>query len=271
MAHLLVRLMPARWIWAKFPVQRGIQYILLPVVILAVWQAASQIGFVKPIVLPPPSKVAETFYELIANGQLPKHILISILRVMEGFGIATLVGIGLGISIGLFRNLDRLTTFILQLLKPIPPIAWIPLAILWFGIGETSKVYIIFMGTFFPVMVNVIDGIRQTDQKFVELAKILEISRGKFIRQVVLPGALPSIMTGLRVGLGMAWMCVVAAELIAATRGIGYLIMDGRQLSQPEVVIVGMITIGIIGKLMDDLLKKLEQKLIVWKGVYSGD
>lgn len=247
------------------------QYFILPVSILIIWQLLSNIGFIKPILLPSPTKVVQTFWELSGNGQLPKHILVSILRVLEGFGVAALLGVVLGIGIGLSRVLERMTDLVIQVIKPIPPIAWIPMSILWFGIGELSKVYIIFLGAFFPIVVTVIDGIRQTDHKFVEVAKILEVSRGRFIRQVVIPGALPSIMTGLRVGLGIAWMCVVAAELIAASQGIGYLIMDARQLSQPEVVLVGMITIGVIGKLMDDSLKRMETKLIGWKVAYSGD
>ena len=168
-------------------------------------------------------------------------------------------------SIGLSRTLDRVTELIIQLVKPIPPIAWIPLAILWFGIGEQSKIYIIFLGAFFPIIINTIDGIRQTDHKFVEVARILAVPRLRFVRQVVLPGALPAIMTGLRVGLMVAWMCVVAAELIAASSGIGYLIMDARQLSQSDVVLVGMISIGVIGKVMDSLIKRLELlSVVIW-------
>ena len=250
---------------------QSLQLALLPVVLLIIWQLLFQIGFIKPVILPPPSKVAQSFLELIGNGQLFKHIGISILRVLEGFGIAAIIGISLGIAIGLSKVLDRLTDFVIQVIKPIPPIAWIPLAILWFGIGESSKIYIIFMGAFFPILVNVLDGVRQTDIKYVELARVLEIDQKKFIRQVVIPGALPSVMTGLRVGIGVAWMCVVAAELIAATQGIGYLINDGRQLSQPDIVLVGMIAIGIIGKLMDDLLKLLEKRLVTWRTSYAGE
>ncbi|CAG0930050.1 partial sulfonate transport system permease protein, partial [Rhodocyclaceae bacterium] len=202
---------------------------------------------------------------------MARHIGISVLRVLEGFGIAALLGLSLGIAIGLSRTLDRLTDLIIQVIKPIPPIAWIPLAILWFGIGEKSKVYIIFLGAFFPIIINTIDGIRQTDHKFVEVARILEVPRLRFVRQVVIPGAFPAIMTGLRVGLMVAWMCVVAAELIAAGSGIGYLIMDARQLSQSDVVLVGMITIGVVGKLMDSLIKRLERRLISWKVSYAGD
>jgi sulfonate transport system permease protein len=246
------------------------QYVALPIIILLVWQSLSYLGYIKPILLPPPSQVAQTFWTLLVSGDLPRHIGISILRVLEGFGIAAVLGLSLGTAIGLSRTLDRLTDIIIQVIKPIPPIAWIPLAILWFGIGEESKVYIIFLGAFFPIIVSTIDGIRQTDQKYVELAKILEVPQIRFIRQVIIPGAFPAIMTGLRVGLMVAWMCVVAAELIAASSGIGYLIMDARQLSRSDVVLVGMITIGVTGKLMDSLIKWLERRLITWKASYAG-
>lgn len=252
-------------------VKRVSQYLILPVAILVIWQLLSQAGLIKPLILPPPTKVAGAFWELLSSGQLPKHIWVSILRVSEGFGLAALVGIVTGIGIGLSRTLDRLTDLVIQVLRPIPPIAWIPLAILWFGIDELSKIYIIFLGAFFPVFVNVIEGIRNTDQRFIEVARILEVPRWKLIRQVVIPGVLPYIMTGLRVSLGVAWMCVVAAELIAANQGVGYLINDARQLSQTDVVLVGMITIGVTGKVMDSMLKRLENRLVGWKISYSGD
>ena len=248
-----------------------LQYVGLSAAILAVWQTLFQLGYIKPIILPPPSQVAVTFWDLLKSGAMERHVGISVLRVLEGFGIAALLGLSLGIGIGLSRTLDRLTDLIIQVIKPIPPIAWIPLAILWFGIGEKSKVYIIFLGAFFPIIINTIDGIRQTDHKFVEVARILEVPRLKFVRQVVIPGAFPAIMTGLRVGLMVAWMCVVAAELIAAGSGVGYLIMDARQLSQSDVVLVGMITIGIVGKLMDSVIKRLEKRLIGWKVSFAGD
>ncbi len=248
-----------------------LQYIGLSVAIIGVWQLLFHLGYLNPVLLPPPSQVALAFRDLLQSGDLPRHIGISILRVLEGFAIAAVLGLGLGVGIGLSRTLDRWTDLIIQVIKPIPPIAWIPLAILWFGIGEQSKVYIIFLGAFFPIIINTIDGIRQTDHKFVELARILAVPRFKFIRQVVLPGALPAIMTGLRVGLMVAWMCVVAAELIAAGSGIGYLIMDARQLSQSDVVLVGMISIGVIGKLMDSLIRLLEKRLISWKVAFAGN
>jgi sulfonate transport system permease protein len=247
------------------------QYTGLSVIILVTWQTLFYLGFIKPIILPPPTRIIATFWELLESGAMARHIGISVLRVLEGFGIAAVLGLGLGIAIGLSRTLDRMTDLIIQVTKPIPPLAWIPLAILWFGIGEQSKVYIIFLGAFFPIIINTIAGIRQTDHKFVEVARVLEVPSGKFISQMVIPGALPAIMTGIRVGLMVAWICVVAAELIAASSGIGYLIMDARQLSQSDVVLVGMITIGVIGKLMDSMIKRLEKRLIGWRVSFAGD
>jgi sulfonate transport system permease protein len=258
--------------WNGQPIiKEAVLYLILPVSILVIWQVLYDIGFINPVVLPSPGKVARAFWELSIRGQLPKHILVSMVRVLEGFAMAALLGTILGVAIGLSRTMDRVTDLVLQVLKPIPPIAWIPLAIIWFGIGEPSKIYIIFLGAFFPIIVNVIDGIRHIDNKLIEVAKILEVPRKRLIWRLIIPATLAPMMTGLRVGLGVAWMCVVAAELIAASEGIGYLIMDARQLSQPEVVLAGMITIGVIGKWMDNLLKWLEKKVLVWKVSYAGD
>jgi sulfonate transport system permease protein len=207
---------------------------------------------------------------LIREGHLYVHVYVSVYRVLQGFAIAAVLGLTLGVAVGISTTMARVTDLIIQVFRPIPPIAWIPLAILWFGIGETSKVFIIFLGAFFPIAINTIDGIRQTDTRFVELANVLEVSKWKFVRKVVLPGALPSIMTGLRLGIGTAWACVVAAELIAAEQGVGYIIVDGRELCQPDVVIAGMITIGVIGKGMDVMLKALETRLVPWKKHYEG-
>ncbi|MGD0153350.1 MAG: ABC transporter permease [Thermacetogeniaceae bacterium] len=266
-----LKLKPVVWRLQPESFKRALQYVILPLAILVVWQGLAQAGLIQPLILPSPTRVAATLWSMLVSGQLEKHALTSILRVLQGFGLAALLGIVLGMAIGLSSTLDRTTDLAVQVLKPIPPLAWIPLAILWFGIDEPSKIFIIFLGAFFPILLNVITGIRNTDSKFVELAKILEVSRWKFIRQVVIPGALPAIMTGLRVGLACAWMCVVAAEMIAASSGVGYLIMDARQLSQTDVVVVGMIVIGVIGKIMDDLIRRLEHRLIGWRVSYQGE
>ena len=251
-------------------VVRLFQYLILPLVVVAVWEGLCRANLVRVIALPAPSKVAETLWELLASGLLPVHVGASILRVLEGFGVAALSGIVLGLAIGISRTVDRLTDLSIQIVRPIPPIAWIPLAILWFGIGETSKIYIIFLGGFFPIIVAVIDGIRNADHRYLEVARVLALPRWKLIRKVVLPGALPTILTGLRIGLGNAWVCVVAAELIAAERGVGYVIVDGREMSRPDLVIAGMVTIGVIGKLMDVGLRALERRLLPWRPANVG-
>ena len=259
-----------RWRPVARAARRGAFYVALPLGLVVVWQALFAFGLVRPILLPPPTTVGATFWALTVSGELPHHLAVSLRRVLEGFAIATSLALPLGVGIGISRPLDHVTDLLIQLVKPIPPIAWIPLAILWFGIGEEAKVFIIALGAFFPVLINTIDGIRQTDHRHVELARVLEVSRWKFISRVVLPGALPSIMTGLRIGLMVGWICVVAAELIAASSGVGYLIMDARQLSQTDVVLVGMITIGAMGKLLDSLLKRLERHLIGWRASFTG-
>ena len=255
---------------AKLKLRDWLLYLSVSMLLLGSWQLLSVTGVIRPALLPAPLQVASTLWQLLLSGDLARHVFASTLRVLYGFTLAALTGLSLGIGLGLSRRLSQLAELPLQLLKPIPPIAWIPLAILWFGIGEGSKVYIIFIGAFFPILINTMDGIRQTDHRFVELAQILEVLRRRFIRQVILPGALPQIMTGMRVGVNIAWMCVVAAELIAASSGVGFLIMDARQLSQSDVVLAGMFTIGLLGKLTDDLLLHLELKLITWRSAFSG-
>lgn len=239
----------------------GLKLFSLPVILIAFWEFVAYRGWITPYTLPAPSRIVFTLISLIKDFTLFGHIAASIVRVFSGFAIAAISAVILGIVTALSKNLEIYTRIILQVLKPIPPIAWIPIAILWLGIGEASKIFIIFIGAFFPIYINVVDGIKHIDQRFVEVSKVFEIPYIKFIRKVVIPGALPSIITGLRIGLANAWICVVAAEMIAATDGIGYMLMDGRQLSQPDKVILAMLLVGIIGKLMDDVIGKIEHKL----------
>lgn len=252
------------------PVSYVVQRAWLLVVVVIGWQLLSWAGVLSALVLPSPLTVLRGLAGLLVDGQLPRHIGVSVLRVFEGFLLAAVAGIVIGSAIGLWSFADRSLDWIIQVLKPIPPIGWFPLAILWFGIGEVSKVYIIFLGAFFPILINVVDGIRQTDGRFVELARVYEVGWWTFLRKVVIPGAIPSTLTGLRVGLGLAWTCVVAAELIAAEAGVGYLIVDARQTFRPDVVIVGMLTIGVIGTLMDLALRRVEARLVYWKRPFTG-
>lgn len=241
-----------------------IEYLALIISIISVWTIMSNQGHLNTIILPAPNSILETIVELVADGALFTNMLISVSRVLQGYLLAAFLGISLGILIGLSKHLDRVTELIIQMIKPIPPIAWIPLVILWFGIGESGKVFLIFLGGFFTILINVVDGIHQTDPKLVEVSRSMETPFWKHISLMVIPGAAPNIFTGLRTGLSSCWMCVVAAELVSSTTGLGYLIMDARQFGQTDVVIVGMLTIGIVGKIMDSLLRYAEKKTLRW-------
>lgn len=241
-----------------------IEYLALIISIISVWTIMSNQGHLNTIILPAPNSILETIVELVADGALFTNMFISVSRVLQGYLLAAVLGISLGILIGLSKHLDRVTELIIQMIKPIPPIAWIPLVILWFGIGESGKVFLIFLGGFFTILINVVDGIHQTDPKLVEVSRSMETPFWKHISLMVIPGAAPNIFTGLRTGLSSCWMCVVAAELVSSTTGLGYLIMDARQFGQTDVVIVGMLTIGIVGKIMDSLLRYAEKKTLRW-------
>lgn len=236
-------------------------YLFLPAIILLIWEIVCVTGIVPAYSMPSPQKVVTAAIGHIQDGTLIQNIGASFLRVLEGFLIACILGLGLGIVTGLSRRAERFTELTFQILKPIPPIAWIPLAILWFGIGEASKLFIIFLGAFFPILLNTVSGIHGIDGRYLELARVYEIDRRQLILKIILPGAMPSILTGIRVGLGNAWVCVVAAEMIAATKGIGFMLSNGRSLSRPDDVILGMLLIGVVGKLLDDILKALSGKI----------
>lgn len=241
-----------------------VEYFILPVLLILIWLVLGQTGRLNPVIMPSLQKIISTAGKLLVNGSLATNAWISLVRVLKGYFIAAVLGVGLGIAIGLSRHLERLTQLIVQILKPIPPIAWIPLVILWFGIGESGKVFLIFLGGFFTILINVIDGIHQKDEKLQEVSRVMETPVSKQILLMVIPGAAPNIFTGLRTGLTSCWMCVVAAELVSSTTGLGYLIMNARQFGNTDVVIVGMLAIGLIGKIMDSILKAVEKKVIRW-------
>ncbi len=245
-------------------IEYWILYFALPVILLIIWESFDLAGKLKPYTMPAPIAIVNTTVEYIQNGKFFVNIGVSFARVAEGFALALIAGFVIGINVSIFRKFEIFTDLVIQILRPIPPIAWIPLAILWFGIGLGSKLFIIFLGAFFPIFINTVDGIKNIDIKYFELAQVYEVPKMKLICKIVIPGALPQIMTGVRLGLGNAWVCVVAAEMIGATSGVGYMLADGRSLSRPDVVILGMLIVGIIGKIMDDLILRLRDKIIIW-------
>ena len=241
-----------------------VEEILPVIIVLAVWYLMTSSKQYTGILFPSLSTVWETVTHKCMDGSLLAAIGISLGRVLKGYFLAAICGIAAGILIGLSEHAQRFTDLIIQILKPIPPIAWIPLVILWMGIGESSKVFLIFLGGFFTILQNVINGIRYTDKKLLEVASVMETPKWKYIFHLIIPAALPSIFTGLRVALGTCWTCVVAAELVASSSGIGYMISNARNFGQIDVVIVGMLAIGIVGKIMDFILLKIEKKVLAW-------
>ncbi len=241
-----------------------IEQILPIILLLLIWYLVTEREVYNSLLFPKLSQVWESAFQKIKDGTLLLAIGISLRRVLLGYIVAALVGITLGIVIGLSKHMYRITDLIIQILKPIPPIAWIPLTILWMGIGENSKVFLIFLGGFFTILLNTLDGIRYTDAKLLEVARVMETPKPKYIFRLVIPAAFPSIFTGLRVAMGTCWTCVVAAELVASSSGVGYMISNARNFGQLDVVIVGMIAIGIVGKIMDVILKLVERRVLSW-------
>nr|WP_092073062.1 ABC transporter permease [Dendrosporobacter quercicolus]NSL48792.1 ABC transporter permease [Dendrosporobacter quercicolus DSM 1736]SDM53528.1 sulfonate transport system permease protein [Dendrosporobacter quercicolus] len=238
--------------------------LVVPVIVLLIWELAGKLGWVRATLLPRPSEIALVLAELVLSGELFAHLGISILRVAQGFAIGAVLGVLTGVQIALVKKFRIALSLIFGVLRPIPVIAWIPVLILWLGIDEGSKITVIAIGSFWTVLVSVFQGIRSVDKKYLEVATILEKDQTTLLTKVVLPAALPAIFTGVRVGIDVAWRSVVAAELIAAASGIGYMIMYARELSQIDVVLAGVLSIGLTGVLIDQLLLLLEKRLLKW-------
>ncbi|MDR3165109.1 MAG: ABC transporter permease [Synergistaceae bacterium] len=238
--------------------------LIVPAILVVIWELACNYGLIRMTILPSPSRVFDAFMRQIANGSLQKNIAVSLRRVIFGYALGASLGVTLGTMMGLFTPLEKSLRFLLEILRPIPIIAWVPVMILWSGIGERSKIIVIAIGTFWTVLINVIDGIRNVDKKYIEVSTIFMKSRLDVITKVVLPAASPNIFTGLRIGVGSAWISVVGAELIAASSGLGFLISYSRELAQPASMLVGVFTIGVIGWVINRLLHSLERFLLKW-------
>jgi sulfonate transport system permease protein len=255
---------PARSEWLVSQSRKIILMLVLPLLGLSLWEVSSHLGLVRSTVLPAPSVIGRTFLDALQSGEILRHIRISLWRVIQGYSIGASLGIFLGVSMGLYRRLETACTLITGLFRPIPIMAWVPVLILWMGIDEASKVTLIAIASFWAVLLNVMNGVKNTDKKYLEVAEILEKNKITLLTKVILPSALPSIFTGLRVGLDMAWRSVVGAELIAASSGIGYMIMYARELSQTDVMLAGVLTIGLTGLIIDYVLRKLQARFLRW-------
>lgn len=239
--------------------------IAVMAVIIAIWWIT--VVATRSPIFPTPWQVLTGTGELIGDGSLWAHIGASLMRVGIGFGLAVLVALPLGLWMGWVRGAFVTLNPVFQMLRPISPIAWIPIAILWFGVGNVSPIFLIFMASVFPMIVQTVEGVHTIEPRYLRAAANFGVSRGTLFRQVVIPAALPQVIVGMRIGLGVAWLVVVAAEMIALNSGLGYLIMDSRNAgNRYDLVVAGMVIIGLIGLLLDGLMRGLEgMKSVRWR------
>jgi sulfonate transport system permease protein len=243
---------------------------LPPVAVLALAEAAVRLGWIAPNLLPAPSDVAAALVQMIRDGQLAQHVLASTLRVAGGFALGAALAVLFGALVGLSGLAAAVLTPSFQALRAIPSLAWVPLLLLWLGIDEASKIALIAIGAFFPVYMGVSSGFRDVDRKLVEVARLRGLGQVALARRVLLPAALPALLTGLRNGLSLAWMFMVAAELIAASRGLGYLLTDGRETGRADLVMAAIVLLALLGKLTDSLMAAVEQRALHWRDSFGG-
>jgi sulfonate transport system permease protein len=239
--------------------------LLLPVVLAIIWEILVRAGLANGRLMPPPSVVGKTLWQLAVSGELWTHAWATLWRVGAGFGIGAAVGTALGALTGALPLARGLLDPTLQALRAIPSIAWVPLFILWFGIFEASKVALIAVGVFFPVYLGVAAAILSIDRKIVEVGRVFRLGRLSMVRRVLLPAILPDWFTALRGGLGLGFMFVVAAEIMGASEGLGYLLVDGQQLGRPDTIIAAIIAFAVLGKLADGLLLALTRPFLAWQ------
>ncbi|MTK64701.1 MAG: ABC transporter permease [Methanobacterium sp.] len=236
--------------------------LVIPVIIIIVWAIlTTYTGIIPAYLIPSPHDVLEAFKSLLMNGTLVEDTVDTLSRVLLGFAVAAAVAVPLGIIIGWSKTVENYLSFTIGILRPIPPIAWIPFAILWFGLGLGSAIFIIFVGSVFPILISTADGVKRIDKVYIESAYTLGASELQTIKKVVFPAALPNIITGLKVGMGIALMCTVAAEMIGSNNGLGYLILTATSMLDSASAIVGMLAIGVIGLAFEYIFTRMENKI----------
>ena len=241
--------------------------LLVPLVLAAGWEAAVYFHWATGRLVPPPSVIYRTFVELAAAGELQRHVLVTTRRVAAGFAIGVFTGTLVGAIAGYSMLTRRLIDPTMQALRAIPSIAWVPLFVLWFGIFEGSKITLISVGVFFPVYLGVMSAIMSVDRKLIEVGRIFRLSSAAMVRRILLPAILPQYVIALRSGLGLGWMFVVAAELLGASEGLGYLLIDGQQLGKPAQIVAAIVAFAIIGKITDWLIVLVSAPFLRWEDV----
>ena len=236
-------------------------YLYAAIGVVTLWWAVVLIAKPHVSLLPSPSLTARTFIALVANGELPRDAAYSVFRVLCAWSLGAVVGVPLGFAMGRWRRLERVLDPAVELFRPISPLAWIPLAILWFGIDEGGKIFVVFIGTFFPILLNTIAGAKSIDPVLISAGRILGCTNDvSLFRKVVLPASLPHVIVGLRISFGTGWAAIIAAELVAARAGLGYLISNGMEVLRSDFVLVGMVTIGVIGVLFDSVFRWVDHR-----------
>ncbi len=244
--------------------KKSFKGLFIILIVLVLWQLGSHFKFINSFIMPAPSEIIKSFFSMLLKGPLLIDIYSSIKRVFVGFGCAFPVAVLLGMVLGWNKQLAQYFLPTIEFIRPIPPIAWIPLAILWFGVSDVSSYFITALASFFPIFINSFVGAESVEKVHINAALSLGASKKLIITDIIFPSALPSILAGMRIGLGVAWMSVIAAELIAAQSGLGYMIQLHRMLLNTPKVIAGMVAIGIIGFLMNLFILYLESKLTPW-------
>lgn len=259
-------------LWPKLPVAQPLRWLgvkasalLLPALLLLVWHWAVRWHWVSAQILPPPGLVLETFLQLWHSGDLWRELSISLQRVLIGFGLGAVAGLLLGVAMGLSRSVEAYVLPSFQAISQVPVLGWIPLLMMLVGIDESLKYLVIAKAVMVPMTLNAFAGIRQIPKGYLEVAQVYQLSLGQRLRRVILPAALPGLFTGVRFALTKGWIALVTVELLASSEGIGYLMVDGRQMFQLDVVIVAMLVIGLVGLLLDKGLALIEQRLQGWQ------
>jgi sulfonate transport system permease protein len=242
---------------------------LFPLLLCLCWEAASRLGFLRTEILPAPSGVLLKAWQLTAQGTLPHHLAVSLMRAAAGWTIGASLGFSLGLAVGFSAVLRALIDRTVQMIRAIPFLALLPLVIIWFGVGETQKIFMVALGVSFPVYINTTLGIRQLDPGLLELGRVQRLTSGEIITRIILPGALPSILTGVRYSLATAWLALVIAETIGATAGIGFLAVDAREFLQTDVIVLTIITYALIGLTADATARFLEHLFLAWHPNYA--
>jgi ABC-type nitrate/sulfonate/bicarbonate transport system permease component len=240
----------------------GIAFLLA---LLALWELAAQAEWINALIVPPPTKILGIFIELVWSGQIPMQILVSMKRALAGYLLAAVVFIPLGIFMGLSPTIYRLFEVIVEMLRPVPPPVIIPVALLFFGLGDEMKIFVIFFSCAWPILLNTIDGVRGIDWVLLNTARTFGLSRGKIIWQVILPASSPQIVTGLRVSLPIMLILVVISEMIGSTDGIGYFVLDSQRRFKVAQMYAGMFTLALLGYTLNRLFNLLQRLVLPWQ------